>query len=249
MSRQRRVASLGLIAMSLLVACTSSATSPSAATSPSSASSTSGSLPAWYSQFGNGVQVSLQGANVVLQTNDLPDHPSPYWGVGKALYEAPQAGMQVNPNSIITQNLTFRVPLSPQIAATPGDTPLGAIGVAVNGVVFFNQYAAGRQPLTGEILSFDRFNGHPQQSGQYHYHVDPLWLTQSSGSRLIGVLTDGFAVYGMLDSNGVAPGDLDVCHGHVGTTPEFATATYHYHVTAAAPYISGCFRGTAGTVG
>jgi hypothetical protein len=34
----------------------------------------------------------------------------------------------------------------------------------------------------------------------------------------------------------------------VGTTPEFATATYHYHVTAAAPYISGCFRETAGTV-
>ena len=53
----------------------------------------------------------------------------------------------------------------------------------------------------------------------------------------------------MLDSNGVAPADLDVCHGHVGTTPEFPTATYHYHVTAEAPYISGCFRGTAGTVG
>jgi len=249
MSKPRRVASFGLIAMSLLVACTSSATSPSTASTSSSSATTSGSLPAWYSQFGNGVQVSLQGANVVLQTKDLPDHTSPYWGVGKALYEAPHAGMQMNPNSIITQNLTFRVPLSPALATTPSDTPLGAIGIAVNGVVFFNQYAAGRQPLTGEILSFDRYNGHPQNSGQYHYHVDPIWLTQSSESRLIGVLSDGFAVYGMRDSNGAAPTDLDVCHGHVGTTPEFPTATYHYHVTAEAPYISGCFRGTAGTVG
>ena len=78
MSKQRRVASFGLIAMSLLVACTSSATSPSTASTSSSSAPPSGTLPAWYSQFGNGVQVSLQGTNVVLQTKDLPDHTSPY---------------------------------------------------------------------------------------------------------------------------------------------------------------------------
>src|SRR5206468_8012453 len=66
--------------------------------------------------------------------------------------------------------------------------PLGPIGIAVNGVAIFNQYAAGRSPLASEIFSFDRYNGHPQQTGMYPYHVEPLWITSNRGaSSLIGV--------------------------------------------------------------
>lgn len=209
----------------------------------------SGTLPAWFAAFGNGVQVSLSGNTVVLQTRDLPDHASPYWGVGNALYEAPHAGMVLNPHRIASQNITISVPVAPAIAASPSDTPLGAIGIAVNGVVFFNQYAAGRQPLGDEIRTFDRHNGHPAPQNLYHYHVEPTWLTALSKSRLLGVLADGFPVYGTMDAGGVAPSHLDVCHGHVGATPEFSGGIYHYHVTTEAPYISGCFRGTAGRVG
>ena len=132
-----------------------------------------GSIPAVYAKFGNGVQVSLDSQTVVLRTTDVPDHTSPYFGVGKTGYETPQAGMVVNPNLIAAQTIVLRVPVSHAVA-TAGDTPLGPTGIATNGVVLFNQYAAGRTPLTGEIFAFDRYNGHPSPSNQYHYHIEPL---------------------------------------------------------------------------
>jgi len=67
--------------------------------------------------------------------------------------------------------VTITVPVSPAAASSPSDTPLGPIGIAINGVVFFNQYASARQGLTDEILSFDRYNGHPTGTSQYHYHI------------------------------------------------------------------------------
>ncbi|MEQ1897486.1 MAG: YHYH protein [Vicinamibacterales bacterium] len=225
------------------VASTTTTTTPTTPTTPSASG-----VQAIYAQFGNGVTVSISGATVTLRTNDLPDHKSPYWGTSSANYEAPHAGMQVNPHLIATQNLTFTLPSSPSAASTTSDTPLGPIGISVNGVVFFNQYAAMRQPLTSEIVSFDKYNGHPSPSNQYHYHFEPVSITAPSRSRLIGVLLDGFPVYGPIDSDGSAPTGLDSCNGHTSATPEFASGIYHYHTTTAVPYISGCFRGTAGTV-
>jgi hypothetical protein len=179
----------------------------------------------------------------------VPDHASPYWGVGNALYEAPHAGMQVNPNRIASQSLVLRVPMSPSLASA-SDTPMGPMGIATNGVALFNQYAAGRSPLTNEIATFDRYNGHPQQTGQYHYHLEPLWLTSRDGmAALIGVLLDGFPVYGPRESGGALPSGLDTCNGHTHVTTDFPSGTYHYHVTTAAPYISGCFAGQPGSIG
>ena len=203
---------------------------------------------AMYSQFGKAATVTLDATTAVIRTTDVPDHPTPYWGVGNPLYEAPQAGMQPNGFTLQPQNMVLRVPLAPA-AATASDTPLGPIGVAVNGVVLFNQYAGNRQPLGPEILSFDRYNGHPAPTLQYHYHFEPLWLTKDSKSRLVGVLLDGFPVYGPQDSDGHVPSDLDSCHGHTAPTAEFPLGIYHYHTTDTAPYISGCFRGTPGSVG
>ena len=223
-------------------------TAPSAATTTTTTIPPTQTLPAVYSKFGGSATVSLDGSTVVIRTTDLPDHKSPYWGVGNANYESPTAGVAVNPNRIASQSIVFRVPVSPS-AATASDTPLGPMGVAVNGVVLFNQYAAGRTPLTSEILSFDRYNGHPSPANQYHYHVEPLWLTASLGkATYIGVLLDGFPVYGTIDSSGSAPTDLDSCNGHTGATTEYPQGIYHYHITSAPPYISGCFHGSPGTV-
>ncbi len=236
-------------AVLLALAC-STPTTPSAATSTNS-TTTGGtaSAPAWYGKFSSAVTVTSDGTNVVLRSTGVPDHASPYWGVGNALYEAPHAGMQVNPNRISAQSLVLRVPSTPT-AATPSDTPMGAMGIAINGVALFNQYAAGRSPLTNEILSFDRFNGHPQQTGQYHYHLEPLWLTSRDGAAaLIGVLLDGYPVYGPRESGGALPSGLDSCNGHVHATADFSSGTYHYHVTTTVPYISGCFAGRPGSIG
>jgi hypothetical protein len=240
-----------LIVAFTVASCGGSAPSPtvaSADTSTPAATSANGTTSTgFYSQF-YGAQVSIEGATVVLRTTSVPDHPSPYFGAGDARYEAPQAGMLVNPNRIRAQNIVLRVPAAPHLTS-PSDTPMGPIGVAVNGVAFFNQYAAGRSPLDAEIQTFDRQNGHPQMTGLYHYHIEPLWLSAQSSSRLLGVLLDGFPVYGTRDTGGVAPRDLDACNGHVGATPEFPQGIYHYHVTAAPPYIAGCFHGEPGTAG
>lgn len=229
---------------------TTTPTIPAPATpTPAPTTPSTSSTQAMFSKFsGNGVSVSFDGTTAIVRTSDTPDHRSPYWGTSSPNYEAPHSGMQVNPHSIATQNLTFRISMSPAAAASTSDTPLGPIGISVNGVVFYNQYAAMRQPLTSEIVSFDRYNGHPNPMNQYHYHFEPLSLTSSGRSRLIGVLLDGFPVYGPIDSDGNSPSNLDGCNGHTSATADFSSGIYHYHATSAVPYISGCFKGTAGTV-
>lgn len=231
------------------VTTTTTATTPTTTTpAPTTPTTTASNTQAIYSKFsGNGVSVSFDGTTAIVRTSDTPDHKSPYWGAGHANYEAPHSGMQVNPHSIATQNLTLRITTSPAAAAGTSDTPLGPIGISVNGVVLFNQYAAMRQPLTSEIVSFDRYNGHPNPNNQYHYHFEPLSITASGRSRLIGVLLDGFPVYGPIDSDGSTPSNLDGCNGHTSATADFSGGIYHYHTTTNVPYISGCFRGTAGT--
>jgi hypothetical protein len=235
----------------LVLACSSPTTPAAASSTTSSTTSTSSAAkPAMYNRFQSSVTITMDGTTVVLKSNSVPDHKSPYWGTTSALYEAPSAGMIPNPNLIVSQSLTLRVPSSPAIAAAGSDTPLGPIGMAINGVPLFNQYAAGRSPLNGEIISFDRYNGHPQQSGQYHYHMEPFWLTTANGvSSLIGVLLDGFPVYGPKDADGSTPSNLDSCNGHTHATADVPTGIYHYHATTAVPYLSGCYKGTAGSVG
>ena len=214
--------------------------------SPTFPAPTAAQIQGMYAQFTNGVQVALGSQSVTIRSNSVPPHPSPYFGVGHSLYEAPHAGMVLNPNTIVEQNNVFQLPTT-FAYATPSDTPMGPMGLAVHGVNLYNQYAAFQAPLANEIPTFDRFNGHPDPRG-YHHHLEPLWLTSTSRSRLVGVLLDGFPVYGPEDNNGQVPTDLDVCHGHVAATAEFPLGMYHYHTTDEAPYIAGCFRGTPGTV-
>ena len=83
---------------------------------------------------------------------------------------------------------------------------MGPIGVSLNGVPFYNQYAGMNQPLTREINSFDQGNGHPAPiapgqengvDGRYHYHMEPILTTKAKGRNvIIGFLLDGFPVYG-----------------------------------------------------
>src|SRR5436190_9621830 len=194
------------------------ATTISTTTTTSTATGSPTDASTLYAKFQSAVSVTMDATTVTLRSNGTPNHPSPYWGMGNANYEAPAAGMTVNPNTIVAQNLVLRVPKSPA-PATSSDTPLGPIGMALNGVAIFNQYAAGRSPLGMEILTFDRFNGHPAPGGQYHYHVEPLWLTTNNGpSSLIGVLLDGFPVYGPREIDGSTPSGLDSCNGHVHAT-------------------------------
>lgn len=203
---------------------------------------------------GTGLSYAVNGNTVTFTTQDLPNHTSPYYETGNPLYETyngSNSNWQKNPNEIAAQNVVFTITLNPKEATNKQATPLGPIGISRNGVVFFNQYAGPDQPLTNEIDSFDQWLGHPQMTGQYHYHVEPTFLTQQFGEdAFLGLLSDGFPVYGPLENgNIITNDDLDAYHGHTSATADFPEGIYHYHVTGQDPYINGNgYFGTSGNI-
>ncbi len=103
------------------------------------------------------VTVSFDANSLIIHAHGLPNHPT-----GKF----PQAGFG-NPNYIQEQNHTYYLPLNPQVnplhaAMTDRDSnralPMGPIGVAVNGVVFYNPFDAGMMDATDMM---DQCCGHP----------------------------------------------------------------------------------------
>ncbi len=216
-----------------------------------------GTVPDVYKKIYGASSITADDNYVYIKTTGSPDHKSVYYPTSNSLYESFSGTtfggntFNKNPNSISAQNYTFKIPKNPAVASTHAATPLGPIGVSINGVPFFNQYAGPSQPLTNEVVSFDQYWGHPQQTGQYHYHVEPTYLTtvKATKSSLLGFLLDGFPVYGPKETNNTDPTGLDAYHGHTHVTAEYPAGTYHYHVTNTDPYINGSgFYGTAGTV-
>ncbi|KAA5537010.1 YHYH protein [Taibaiella lutea] len=210
-----------------------------------------------YKRIYGATSVTKDGDYVVITTKDLPDHKSPYYKGTQwestlwEAYNGSNSNWSQNPNKIAESDLTFRIPMHPAEASSKTATPLGPIGIALNGVPFFNQYAAQRAPLTNEVNGFDQYGGHPQQEGQYHYHVEPTWLTANKGKdALLGFLLDGFPVYGPTENGTTITNDnLDEYHGHTSVTADYPNGIYHYHITAADPYLNGNgFYGTPGTV-
>jgi hypothetical protein len=214
------------------------------------------SVPAVYKKIYGATSLALDGETVVIKVNGRPDHKSPYYQgtAWQALYEpynGTNPNFELNPNRIAEQNFTLRIPLKPALDTLHRATPLGAIGVSLNGVPFFNQYAGPNQPLTFEINSFDQYGGHPTPMREYHYHLEPFYLTATQGKRvLLGFLLDGFPVYGPMENGrAVTNADLDAFHGHTHATEDFPNGIYHYHITAESPYINGSgFYGKPGTV-
>jgi hypothetical protein len=96
-------------------------------------------------------------------------------------------------------------------------------------VPIFGNFAAPGDDIFNEALTFDRCAGHPQQTGMYHYHSEPTSITQDDAS-LIGVMRDGYPIYGRKDADGTYP-TLDDDGGHTGVTAQSpSTPVYHYHV-------------------
>ena len=187
------------------------------------APSASGPVPARYDVFTDDIAVWMDGDVLVVESTGIPDHGSPYFGASDARYEAydgSNPNFHLNPNRIAAQDHVFRIPTEPTALDTPSPTPLGPIGVSLNGVPFYNQYAGPSVPLTFEIDSFDQYNGHPQQSGGYHYHAEPISLTDRFGDdALLGFLLDGYPVYGPVEGgHRVSNPDLDAAHGHAHAT-------------------------------
>jgi hypothetical protein len=125
-----------------------------------------------------------------------------------------------NPAAPTDRNRTFRLPRNPVAqGGTKTAVGLGAIGVMVNGVPFFNPQDAAsynnqnvwhQNANVVEAPSFDTGRGHPaprmqnMTQGVYHYHQSPALLinqldpgnTGQHHSPIIGYAFDGFPIYG-----------------------------------------------------
>lgn len=246
-------------ALLLLQSCTKDATTTTTTTDSNNTTTVSGStVPDVYKKIYGASSITNDGTYITIKSTGLPDHKSNYYATTNVLSDnfsgTTFAGytFQKNPNSIAEKAYVFKIPLYPKLATTHAATPLGAIGVALNGVPFYNQYAGPNQPLTNEITSFDRYWGHPAPSSAYHYHVEPLYLTtvKASKSALMGFLLDGFPVYGPEESGlTVDNAKLDIYHGHTFPTADYPNGIYHYHITSTDPYINGSgYYGTPGTI-
>ena len=173
-----------VIALIGLVGCGSSATTD---------------VPTAYLTVYNVKSISADSTTVTINTADLPDHKSPFYGKASANYEAyngtnPNFSTAINLMGMISdptlaaQDITFRLPRNPTVDAAHTATSGGAIGIAINGVVLFNQYnGAGALLNSLEINNLDQYNGHPTPapSLQYHYHTCLLYTSPSPRDGLL----------------------------------------------------------------
>lgn len=188
-------------------------------------------VPSWIADNFDCVQVTKSGNYYVFKTNDVPEHKSAYFPEDDSRYTASMpSGRSVNPNEISEQSYTFKIPVTPTSGAnqaTSGD----AIGVAIDGVVFYNNQAASPDTLANEVATLDTANAHPTNTGSYHYHIEPTEITDDD-TKLIGVLLDGYPVFGKKcpDTN-TYPSDLDTNNGHTADTGITGLGNiYHYHL-------------------
>lgn len=177
--------------------------------------------------------IYIENNEVVIETNGLPNHTSPYWSTSNELYVEPTVTsiQEMAPGNIDNFNgsYTLRVDVDSELASSSSATGLGAIGIAVSGAVIYNDEEGPNVPLENEIGTLDYSGAHtgPQS---YHYHLEPkAW--SDDDDVLVGIISDGFFVYGRKCSlTGTYPTDLDASGGHTHTTDHSESDEYHYHV-------------------
>lgn len=274
------------ILLAAFIACDNDATtstsgSGGSATTTTTSSGSGGStgLHAAFAEFnGDSVTVMLDGTEVVIETNGLPNHTSPYWSNTTArsavdpmggtidtpaasenhpLFSEPVATTYeaMAPGNIddFMGSYTLRVPAAPELASSSTATGLGPIGIAVSGAMIYNDEEGPNVPLDDAVPSLDYTAAHtgPQS---YHYHLEPkAW--SDDDDVLIGIMADGFFLYGRkCNATGDYPTDLDASGGHTSTTQHATTAEYHYHIQNEA-YLNayyllfpGDYQGTAANI-
>ncbi len=194
------------------------------------------------------VTITFNESQLIFHTHGVPNHPTGRF---------PEQGFG-NPSYITEQQETFYLPLNPKendkhFVTTANNSnhalPMGPIGIAINGVVFFNPFDMGNTDATDMM---DRCCGHPNQIGQYHYHKYPIcvnspWADEgNTHSPLLGFAFDGYPLYGPYESKDVMAKDvkgeraLNDFNAHYD-----AERGWHYHVTPGKfPYLIGGYWGT-----
>lgn len=219
--------------------------------------------------WSDNVTISVTDGAFRYESDGLPSHELPdQFLVPNANNMPPFDGDDVaseffiaDTNDLIAQSpVDVEITLSPVYSQEVTLTSLSTIGVMISGAPLFNDYEDPSREFVAlddnlsldGVYFIDACNGHPLASGQsYHYHGVPYCITDDvdvagEHSTMIGVLLDGFPIYGPQDADGtvITSAELDECSGHEGATPEFSDGIYHYHLTEdASPYSIDCFHG------
>lgn len=191
-----------------------------------------GELHAAYAEFDSDetdIYLSSGGTKVTIETTGNPNHKSVYWSESSDLY-IEESDVAVTPTKIDERDGSdvLIVSASPQLASSSTSTELNTIGISVSGAAIFND-EEGNGALDQAAASLDWTVAHIGP-GVYHYHLEPVAFSDDD-ENLIGVLKDGFFIYGRkCNATGTYPTDLDSSGGHTSTTQHTDEAEYHYHV-------------------
>ena len=181
------------------------------------------SLPAYA-----GIQEVYSSASwVYVRSTGLGSHTMGPWYLNAAHTTA-------FPNYPVNQKAFYRIPRTPTVSVTKTLTALGAIGYFVDGISMFDSRdgyvwtgsaEAGngtgywnREAYVNEGVTFDPGYAHQEQTGNHHYHANPIALRYLLGdhvdfnsttktysestnavtkhSPILGWVRDGFPVYG-----------------------------------------------------
>ena len=209
-------------------------------------------LHAAFADFSDNVTITRSNGEVTIVSNGYPDHKSPYWSnttertidgpmgahtteaaaENHPLFEEPTVTNygEMAPGNIDDFNGSYTLTVSetPSKASSTTSTGLGAIGIARSGGMIYNDEEGPNVPLDDAVGSLDRSGAHtgPQS---YHYHLEPKHWSDDD-DELIGIMADGFFLYGRRDYDGEYPTDLDASGGHFGPTPHNPDGEYHYHI-------------------
>jgi hypothetical protein len=197
------------------------------------------------------VRLTFTQTHLILHSHNLPNHPT-------AVFPDRWRALDGNPNYIQEQNATWSIPLEPQVnpdheamqesnanRALPG----GPIGIAVNGVIFFNPFDADSVEA---IWRLDRCCGHPSPGFEYHYHKYPVcvkspWTDDGTAhSPLIGFAFDGFPIFGPYEAAGELAKDAQKNPLNAFNVHYDEQRGWHYHVTPGKfPHLIGGYWGFA----
>lgn len=185
---------------------------------------------------------AVNGSRRTIVTNDLPE--SHTTGTFPVQSSDDAYSYDRNPNSIKSQSLVYRLDSNPKYGSP--QCMGGESGVMLTGVALFNGFdAGGRDAGAWEVQ--DSCSGHPQVSGEYHYHTLSSCITDANVDQVIGFALDGFPITGpkVGEKNILTTDDLDECHGITSevTLDGKKVTTYHYVMTQDFPYSVSCFRG------
>ncbi len=203
-------------------------------------------------QSADNVRIRFTDKHLVMRSKNLPNHPT-------AEFPDRWRALDGNPNYIAQKDMTWHLPLTPRentsdrVAMKDENNndhalPMGPIGVAINGVVFFNPF----DHLLDEdaVWRLDRCCGHPAPNSLYHYHKYPVcvkspWTDDGTGhSPVIGFAFDGFPVYGPYAAKGELARESTSNPLNEFNVHSDKARGWHYHVTPGKfPHIIGGYWG------